>query len=950
MSVERYFLGWDAPATTKVCAFLLRLPSLSSADLKNKLIVVPTRQAGRRLRGALALHCAARQTAILSPQVVTPTFLLHSDNPPAHVANQAEIRAVWAETLLEIDPNEYAGVFSAHPPTQDFAWAMHTGNMIQELRSRLADGGHQIADVQRELGSLVQEPERWKDLARLEGAYLESLRELDRLDPLELMIQQAEKPRLPERIETVVMAGVPDPTPLVLQALGHLAEQISIIVLVHAPENLNDHFDSWGRPITEKWRKAQIDIPDASANIILTGSPALQSSKVLEVLAAEVGRFGPNDVALGVPDRSVSSFLAADLADRGLTTFDPAGKTPREHPVYQLLEAFWMLANDSNYAAFSGFLRQSDVLRFLQASCNVSPRNLLEDLDVFRNRYLPLALEDVTHRLFCESVNKTKNKQFADLRRATAFVQDQLDIFENNELDSALRSLLQAIYKARGIDPNDPEDEEFIAVARLVEGTLNQLADEVIAGIGLKKRNAFELLLSRLGEQSYYPERGDAVIDLEGWLELPWNDAPLLIVTGMNDGSVPDSQPSDVFLPDSLRNELGLRHDGDRLARDVYLMTELIESRREKGRACFIAGKRNNTGDPLKPSRLFFHCGDEALPERAQRLFTVPEEKRASHPSTVSFLLDVTPPADVSSDRMRLEELPVSRFKDYLECPFRFYLNHILEMEELEEKREMDPLDFGLLVHEALHKMAKSDEMRKCENSQRLRNFLCAQASKWVVRRFGSTLPLQVEIQLEAAKQRLNAAARVQGELTADGWEILESEMEIEGQFSDVAVRGRIDRIDRHRETGHIRIIDYKTSDQAQVPEKAHLGPLSSVARDYAKVKVGKGEKRWLDLQLPLYVLLLPDKEFRGRIQLGYFNLPKAIEDTKLVFWEGFDDELLQAARMCAEGVVEDIKRQRFWPPAPKVKYDRFTSLFPAEIGDCVDARAFKDFLEKSVA
>jgi len=950
MSVERYFLGWDAPVATKVCAFLSRLPSLVSADLKNKLIVVPTRQAGRRFRGALALHCAARQTAVLSPQVVTPTFLLHSDDPAVHVANQAEIRALWAETLLEIDPSEYAGFFSVHPPTQDFAWAMHTGNMIQGLRSRLADGGYQITDVQRDLASLLQEPERWKDLARLEGAYLKRLRELDRSDPLELMINQAENPRLPERIDTVVIAAVPDPTPLVLRALDHLAEQTSIIVLVHAPESLKDQFDSWGRPITGRWRKAQIDVPDARANIILAGSPALQSSKVLEVLATEVSRFGPNDIALGVPDRSVTSFLAADLADKGLSTFDPAGKTLREHPVYQLLEAFWMLVNDSNYAAFGRFLRQSDVLRFLQASCSVSPCNLLEDLDVFRNRYLPLALEDVTHRLFREPVSKTESKQFADLRRATAFVQDQLDIFENNELDSALRSLLQAIYKVRSIDPNDPEDEEFIEVARLVDSTLNELADEVVTGIGLKKRNAFELLLNRLGEQSYYPERGDAVIDLEGWLELPWNDAPLLIVTGMNDGLVPDSQPSDVFLPDSLRNELGLRHDEDRLARDAYLMTELIESRREEGRACFIAGKRSSAGDPLKPSRLFFHCNDAALPERAQRLFTVPEEKRASYPSTVSFLLDATPPADVSGDRMQLEELPVSRFKDYLECPFRFYLNRILEMEELKEKREMDPLDFGLLVHEVLYKMAKSGEMRNCENSQRLSNFLCAEAKKWVVKRFGSTPPLQVEIQLEAAKQRLNAAARVQGKLAADGWEILESEMEIEGQFGGVAVRGRIDRIDQHRKTGCIRIIDYKTSDQAQTPEKAHLGPLSSLTRDYAKVKVGKGEKRWLDLQLPLYRLLLPNEEFRGRMQLGYFNLPKAIKDTKLVFWDGLDDELLQAGRICAEGVVEDIKRHRFWPPAPKVKYDRFASLFPAEIGDCVDVRAFQDFLEKLVA
>ncbi len=82
-------------------------------------------------------------------------------------------------------------------------------------------------------------------------------------------------------------------------------------------------------------------------------------------------------------------------------------------------------------------------------------------------------------------------------------------------------------------------------------------------------------------------------------------------------------------------------------------------------------------------------------------------------------------------------------------------------------------------------------------------------------------------------------------------------------------------------------------------------------------------------------------------MQLGYFNLPKAIKDTKMVFWDSLDDELLQAARICAEGVVEDIRHHRFWPPALKVEHDQFASLFHAEIGDCVNVRAFKEFLEK---
>ena len=63
MPVERYFLGWDAPVTAKVREFLLPQQLSGPVDLGKDLIVVPTRQAGRRLREALAKN--ERQLVVL---------------------------------------------------------------------------------------------------------------------------------------------------------------------------------------------------------------------------------------------------------------------------------------------------------------------------------------------------------------------------------------------------------------------------------------------------------------------------------------------------------------------------------------------------------------------------------------------------------------------------------------------------------------------------------------------------------------------------------------------------------------------------------------------------------------------------------------------------------------------------------------------------------------------
>ena len=950
MPVERHFLGWNTAVTTKVREFLLPSQLSGPVDLEPQLMVVPTRQAGRRLREALAMHCAEQNTALLSPRVVTPTFFLHSEHESMKMANQTEVTAVWIDVLMKADLSQYSEFFPARTTEQSFTWAMHTSGLMQRLRDTLVDGGQCIADIYGKFGNILEEQERWEDMAKLETAYLARLEELGLEDPHELTLRRAEEPELPKGIERIVVAAVPDPTPLMLRALEYLASQVTIAILVHAPESMADYFDDWGRPITEKWDESQIAIPDAKRNLLLTDSPMSQSRKVVGVMAEESHRFGPADIAIGVPNSEVTPFLMADLADKDLIAFDPAGKSMAEHPLYRLLESFHALVTEKTYASFSAFLRHADVLTFLKQKHSLSTRWLLEESDKFQNQHLPLGMEDITRHLVHSGPGRQEDyRGFRNLRKAVVFIHEQMELFHDQDIDSSVRSLLQTLYEVRTVNPNDPEDEEFIVASGLIDATLRELASEVISKLGIEKANALEMLLQRLATQRYYLERKGAVIDLEGWLELPWNSARLLIVTGMNDGFVPDGHLSDVFLPDTLRKQLDLRCDADRLARDAYMMRGLIESHHEDGRVCFLLSKTGAAHDPLKPSRLLFRCSDAELLQRARQLFGDPGDEQDNYPPTISFRLEASPPPDISADKLTAMRLSVTRLKEYLICPFRFYLKNILDMEELDdEKAEMDALDFGSLVHDVLRKMAQSDEMGRCDNHLKLSEFLCAEAENWAAERFGHPLPLQIRIQLDAAKQRLRAAARVQADLVKEGWVILDSELRIEGELSGVSIGGRIDRIDRHIETGQIRILDYKTSDNLQRPDEAHFGSVADEVADYMRVNVDGKERRWVDLQLPLYRILLPKEQlYENKIELGYFNLPKAVDDTGVVIWEDLNDELLKSARTCAEFIVEDIRNRRFWPPVERVQNDDFESLFPVGVPDCIDVPAFEAFMRK---
>ena len=144
-------------------------------------------------------------------------------------------------------------------------------------------------------------------------------------------------------------------------------------------------------------------------------------------------------------------------------------------------------------------------------------------------------------------------------------------------------------------------------------------------------------------------------------------------------------------------------------------------------------------------------------------------------------------------------------------------------------------------------------------------------------------------------------------------------------------MHGKIDRIDRHAETGAVRVLDYKTSDQPAAPRDTHLHAPRRDEKPPAWATVGcDGRPRvWTDLQLPVYLQALA-AEFPGGVACGYFNLPKATGGTGLAQWADYTPELHASALRCAEGVCAAIQAGEFWPPNEHVpaEQDDFAALF----------------------
>ncbi|MEJ2690642.1 MAG: PD-(D/E)XK nuclease family protein [Deltaproteobacteria bacterium] len=293
---------------------------------------------------------------------------------------------------------------------------------------------------------------------------------------------------------------------------------------------------------------------------------------------------------------------------------------------------------------------------------------------------------------------------------------------------------------------------------------------------------------------------------------------------------------------------------------------------------------------------------------------------------SIGFQLD---PDQAEKKFRRLEHLPVTALGDYLKCPFRFYLKHVLGMEAMDDlKSEMDALDFGSLAHGALELLGR-DDLRQIEDAGKIATALVDYVQRQAKKLFGSSPPLQITIQLTSLCRRLEQAATVQAAMVSDGWRILEVEIERSITVENVVVRGRVDRLDQHRETGKFRIIDYKVGEKAKIPDRIHLGAPNERTREYALVEE-KGKVRcWQDLQLPLYYLLLAaDGVKQDNCEAGYFNLPKAVSETDYLPMTDLSPTRILAAECCMQGVLADIGSGRFWPPSPLGGFDEFAPLF----------------------
>lgn len=901
-NVRRTFLPWDRPLLPQAVEWLAAgWNGAGPLDLSGLLVVVPTAQSGRRLREALAEHAGARGQAVFPPRVQTPEAL-SVPGRGTEAASRVDSLIAWAEIFRGLDLAAFREVFPLDPPIRNYPWALRLAEEFVGLQATLAEAGLRLGDVAAKAGGDFPEAGRWRQLGDLERRYDQALGELGRRDPQAAKIAAAQDPAPLLGIRRIVVIATPDPLPLALATLAGHARTIPVDIVIFAPPAEAEAFDGWGRPQVAAWERRELALPDFERRVHLCADPSAQADRITELARA----YGEPDgrLGIGIADPEVLPILESALGRTRVASFNPGGRARRSEGLYHLLAALAALVREPAFEAVESLGRCPDFLAFLAARFGdrFSPSDWLEGLDQLRSRHLPSDLA-------AARAHAAGMEQFPRLAPALDAVEEVRAALGAGTFAAGAAGALGMIYAGRRLDLERESDGRLEDAAAAWTEVVRECASSPAA---LPTAEWWDLALRIFGGGVRTEDKPAGALELQGWLELLWEDAPHLAVAGCNDGSIPDAVAGDPFLPETLRGLLGLKTNAARFARDNYQLAALIGCRAHGGRIELLLGRVSVVGEPRQPSRLLLRCASAELPRRVEFLFRAVQAARNSPPWRRAWQL--RPPL-----APRLTRLSVTAFRDYLRCPFRFYLKHALRLTTIDpQKSELDPLDFGTLCHAALEGMGREPSLRDCTDPSVLRTFLLDALDRAMRSRYGRELTLPLIIQLESARQRLARAAEIQAEQRSLGWVIEHTEEKIALEIGGLIVGGKIDRIERHLETGRQRVLDYKTSDRPIPPLAAHCRrPIrgAETAPEFARFTLGGKDLVWIDLQLPLYLDAL-SKSAGSPDLAGYFNLPKAVGETAVATWDDYDDDWRAAARRCAEGVASAVEAGVFWPPA----------------------------------
>jgi len=845
-----------------------RLRSMGDGAWDDGLVVLPTIETGRRVVDALL----AGGGVVFPPKFATPLTLVPFGKGDG-VATAAQAEMAWRTVLSEA--RDCPLTFGDQPGTK------LAGSFVTLTRDLAAAG----LDIPAAARILAARDARWEEWERLWKAFSRRLAAVGLRCPATAQIEAAASFH-PPGIRKILVAGVADLPPLALRALRNVETEI----FVHAPGVERGAFDEFGRARPEFWSRAPLPVRDSQIRVV--ADPVQLGQALVEIPA-------PVRLAVFCGDPGLSMDLSFALEEAGRSGFLPEGYPLNRHPIVRLAILLARLPADGSWSHLEALVFHPDFSEWLG---DLLPAH--RDWNQLGLLTFCASLEEIPNRLRCSRCSDEEAARQSLLTGLSPLFEKLRELTRQLSSSNAarvLRDILADLYGPRDLGKR-PGDKE---AAKAVISLLDEISEFPALG---KTEAATVLTMLEAIPGTWTPAREPGAVEIEGWLELAGEDAPVMVLAGLNEGLLPTKRRVDALLPDAARAALGLDDAVSRHARDTAILHAALAVR-EPENIHILALRQSADGSPLKPSRLLLRVPDRELAGRVHLLVKDPPTPAGSAP----LLRFSAAPLRIARPPEPARSLNVTSLKSYLACPLRFYLKNRLGFSAPQTGGAMlEANTFGTWIHDVLKRFGNDPDVAASRDAGEIRDWLLP---RWDRLFDGLEDDIPLMLQRESGRLRLEAFAIAQAEMRTDGW----MPGLVEWKFADLtppgwplALRGRIDRVDVRGED--LLLMDYKTGSlkKGRNPVRAaHLARAQTPGRfgvrpDYAFL----GGEVWCDLQLPLYALAVelarPVENISGAVRLGYFRLADEVAETGLVEWE---DAEIASAVDCAAGIAGEVAR-----------------------------------------
>ncbi len=968
-NLQRVFLGLKQPPLISAAKWMAERYRSQSAigdtlDLSEALVVLPTARAKQRLLQLLVDAADEGSLILRPPHMMTigalPEHLYVAERPLASELTQhiAWVRAIEQTPTKELEP------LLGDQESLDTAGLQSLASVISKLHIRLANDIWSFNSVRRHVAAdksfLANELGRWETLTGIQQRYYKLLAQENLWDRFGarnfaaagLLKANEIRCSTDQEIILVACADLNRSTSEMLRQVAaaegpRKTSRPQVTSLIAADETLAEHFDDFGSIQADRWLDTPVPLTDSQ--ILIADRPTDQAFAAawhLNQIASEKNQteaIAADQITIGVPDETLAPLIERNLRSIGLGSRRLAGIPVSKTAPARLLYAINGYLADQQYDSFASLVRHPDLFDWL--SRQVDSDDWLAHLDVFQNQQLPRQLPLDRPSVFGDPKKIAKQVDPKDPTSPKRAKRQSEIATLLNQVHASLAGLLEPLlakpksiaewgpawgevlfeaYRERpaaaqddsradkreddGLHDTNADQHVELAACQALLSSLDGL-DDVPESFAMDTTavEAFIWIMETAAKERIIPEPHPQRVELAGWLDLPLDDSPVMIVTCFNEGNVPTSEIGHQFLPNALCELLEVQDNNRRYARDAYALSVLANTHQD---LLIICGRRDEAGNPLRPSRLLFADTPQVAARRANAFFTPSQHTRTDdwltadlNPAPQQRFSIPTPAVDSVPDN-----LTVTSFREYIKCPYRFYLNKVLRLETItDDLTELDGGAFGDLCHNVLEAFA-NDPLKDSRDEHEISEFFSAELDRQAALVTLDSRHPSVRIQVEQLRQRLLAFAPRQAEHRRKGWrivsteELLEHEMDVDGQ--PFTIRGKIDRVDQHEETGRVAVWDYKTTTRGPTPDSKH----------YAARK-----NEWKDLQLPLYRYLVREVDAIAGANLddlivGFVLLHENAKEIRFCEAEKLLDMQKSADEKFRE-IVRGLRAGNFWPP-----------------------------------